>query len=75
LSETIFRTVKFRPRIWAIVRKAAVTAIDREYYARRAREEREREKAASDRATAQVHAEMAEEYERLLKSAEGDPKP
>ena len=51
-----------------------MTAIDKEYYARRAREEREREKVATDRATAQVHAEMAEEYERMLRVADDESK-
>jgi hypothetical protein len=49
-----------------------VTAIDKEYYQKRALQEREREKNAPDRAAAQVHAEMAEEYERLLRSIEDD---
>jgi hypothetical protein len=47
-----------------------MTASDKEYYARRAREEREREKTATDRATAQVHAEMARAYEWMLHAAE-----
>jgi hypothetical protein len=49
-----------------------VTAIDKEYYQKRALQEREREKNTPDRAAAQVHAEMAEEYERLLRSIEDD---
>ena len=52
-----------------------MTAIDKAYYVRRAREEREREKAATDRATAQVHGEMAEEYERILQTAENESQP
>lgn len=52
-----------------------MTAIDKDYYARRAREEREREKAATDRATAQVHGEMAAQYERMLQTAENESKP
>ncbi len=47
-----------------------MTAIDKAYFARRAREEREREHAATDRATALVHAELAEQYERMLESVE-----
>ncbi len=47
-----------------------MTAINKEYYARRAHEEREREKDATDRAVALVHAEMAEEYEQLMDAAE-----
>jgi hypothetical protein len=53
-------------------RKAVVTAIDKEYYQKRALQEREREKNAPDRAAAQVHAEMAEEYERMLRNLEDD---
>jgi hypothetical protein len=51
-----------------------MTAIDKDYYAQRAREEREREKRATDRATAHVHGEMAEQYERLLQTAENESK-
>lgn len=52
-----------------------MTAIDKEYYQKRALQEREREKNAPDRAAAQVHAEMAEEYERLLQTAENESNP
>jgi transposase len=44
-----------------------VTTIDRQYYEQRAREEREREKTAATRSAALAHAELAEEYERLLR--------
>ena len=50
-----------------------MTAIDNEYYARRAREEREREKSAKTPSSAKAHAELAAEYERLLREAGGAP--
>jgi hypothetical protein len=45
-----------------------MTAIDKDYYARRAREERQREQAATTPSSAKAHAELAEEYERMLES-------
>lgn len=52
-----------------------MTAIDKDYYVRRAREERMLQKAAATPAVAQAHAELAEEYERLLRAAAGDHTP
>ena len=49
-----------------------MTATDRDYYARRAREEREREKSATTPPAARAHATMAAEYERMLAEAEGE---
>lgn len=51
-----------------------MTAIDEDYYARRAREERAAEKAAQTREIAQVHAELAAQYEALLAKAKAKPK-
>jgi hypothetical protein len=48
-----------------------MTAIDKDYYARRAREEREREKAAVTPSSQKAHAELAEEYERMLRDLDG----
>lgn len=48
-----------------------MTAIDKDYYARRAREEREREKSATTPSSAKAHGELAAEYERLLREAGG----
>ncbi|MEP6785836.1 MAG: hypothetical protein ABI898_08850 [Sphingomonadales bacterium] len=47
-----------------------MTAIDEEYYSRRIREERAAEKAARTREIAQVHAELAQQYEALMASVE-----
>lgn len=47
-----------------------MTAIDKSYYIRRAREEREREKSAATPSSAKAHAELAAEYERLISEAE-----
>lgn len=52
-----------------------MTAIDEEYYERRAREERAAEKAAQTRDIAQVHAELAEQYEALLAKVRAKPSP
>lgn len=47
-----------------------MTATDRDYYVRRACEEREREKSATTPPAAKAHAAMAAEYERMLAEAE-----
>lgn len=47
-----------------------MTAIDKEYYARRAREERARAQSATMQSAAAAHAEMAAHYEQILRSAE-----
>ncbi len=49
-----------------------MTTIDKQYYYERARQEREREAAATTDTAARAHAEMAEEYERLLRESEGE---
>jgi len=48
-----------------------VTAIDKEYYNRRAREERERATAATTPMSQKAHAELAAEYERKLRVFDG----
>lgn len=48
-----------------------MTATDKQYYARRAREERERERTATTETARKAHAELAEEYERKLRDFEG----
>jgi hypothetical protein len=50
-----------------------MTAIDKDYYARRAREERVREKAATTPSSQKAHAELAEEYEKMLRDLEDEP--
>ena len=40
---------------------------DFEYYSRRAEAERELSRTSRDPATAQIHAKLAERYERLMK--------
>jgi hypothetical protein len=50
-----------------------MTAIDKDYYARRVREERAREKAASTPSSAKAHAELAEEYEKMLRDLQDEP--
>jgi hypothetical protein len=50
-----------------------MTAIDKEYYARRACEERAREKAAKTPSSAKAHGELAEEYEKLLRDLKDEP--
>ena len=50
-----------------------MTTIDRDYYARRVREERVREKAATTPSSAKAHAELAEEYERMLRDPANTP--
>lgn len=47
-----------------------MTAIDKEYYARRAREERTLAQTATTRPAAAVHAELATHYEKMLRSAD-----
>lgn len=47
-----------------------MTAIDKEYYARRAREERALAQTATTRSVAVVHAELAAQYEHMLRTAE-----
>jgi hypothetical protein len=49
-----------------------VTTIDMDYYRERMREERAREASATTETAAKAHAEMAEEYERVLREAEGE---
>jgi hypothetical protein len=50
-----------------------MTAIDKDYYARRVREERARAKAASTPSSAKAHAELAEEYEKMLRDLQDEP--
>ncbi len=47
-----------------------MTAIDKEYYARRAREERSLAQSATTRPAAAVHAELAAHYEKMLRPAD-----
>ncbi len=49
-----------------------MTTIEKEYYRERARQEREREATATTETAARAHAEMAAEYERLLRESEGE---
>jgi hypothetical protein len=49
-----------------------MTAIDKAYYVRRAREERNREKAAATPSSAKAHAGLAEEYEKMLRNLENE---
>jgi hypothetical protein len=51
-----------------------VTTLDRDYYARRVREERARQGMATTPSAAKAHAELAEEYERKLETFEADTK-
>jgi hypothetical protein len=68
LAETILRPD-------AAGKDTPMTAIDEEYYERRAREERAAEKAAQTRDIAQVHAELAQQYEAMLKKVRDKPNP
>ncbi|MES2288816.1 MAG: hypothetical protein V4530_03690 [Pseudomonadota bacterium] len=52
-----------------------MSAEDEDYYQRRIREEREAEKAAPTKEIAQVHAELAAQYEVLLHKLPKTPKP
>jgi hypothetical protein len=52
-----------------------MTAIDKDYYARRASEERQREQAATTPSSAKAHAELAEEYERMLEALDDQHMP
>lgn len=52
-----------------------MTAGDEDYYRRRVREERAAEQAAKTRDVALVHAELAAQYEELLKTLQETSKP
>ena len=51
-----------------------MTSADVEYYRRRAREERERAKQASQAKVAAIHEELARQYDALVEHAELRPK-
>ncbi|UVO55261.1 hypothetical protein [Sphingomonas sp. SUN039] len=50
-----------------------MTAIDKDYYVRRAQEERAREKAATTPSSQKAHAELAREYEKMLRDLKDEP--
>ncbi len=50
-----------------------MTMIDKAYFARRAREEREREQTATTPSAAKAHAELAAEYEKRLREVSDAP--
>jgi hypothetical protein len=68
-----FSATAFLFRFGGQWRKSQMTAIDKAYYAQRAREEREREKAATTPSSAKAHGELAQEYEKLLHDLKDEP--